>query len=78
MKLNRKDYAEAKALGESTLRQLGVDMEGPDDYDCATTGKRYSVFRGRISAVWDDAHFKTMPLGYFKLVGVEIDQREEA
>lgn len=69
MKLSRAEYKKARELAARTLVSLGIDLEKQNTYDCRTTGKRYSVFRGQISAVWDDAHFKKIPFGTFEVVG---------
>ena len=69
MKRNSLEHRRALQLALETLQALRVDMTKGNTYDCKTTGKRYSVFGGRVSAVWNDGHFEKYPFGTFEVIG---------
>jgi hypothetical protein len=54
---------EARASAARLLQSQGVDLTKHGTYDCESDGRRYSASLGRVTAIWDDAHFKTWPFG---------------
>ena len=69
MKRNSNEYRKERDLAVRTLLSIGIDLDQQGTYDCRPTKKRYSVFRGYVTAVWDDSHFKKIPFGTFQVVG---------
>lgn len=65
MEKNRAKNREAERL----LTEAGIDLNVHKTYDFRPTWQRFSVFNGRVTAVWADSHFIKIPFGTFKVIG---------
>lgn len=66
--MKKRDYLLRCEEAAELLRQRGVDLRLQATYDFKPTKERFSVFRGRVTAIWHKSHFKTIPFGHFKVV----------
>lgn len=61
------DLSEEKAVELYALADE-LSSRGPipnGTYDDVAHGRRVSIFRGYLTALWDTAHFETKPLGTY-------------
>ena len=66
--MKKKEYALRCLEAAQMLDAAGVDLRKQATYDYKPTKQRFSVFRGRVTAIWHRDHFKTIPFGYFPVI----------
>jgi hypothetical protein len=66
--MRKRDYLLRCEEAAQLLAQHGVDLRKQATYDFKPTKERFSVFHGRVTAIWHQSHFKAIPFGHFKVV----------